>query len=115
MNHDPRNDGYVTVGDLYAVFSKYMHFLDDKLWVEDGPVPRKVHIVEFVDNIRLALIQKAKNNFDFWIERNPTVLKRAMETARKLAIDTESVNKPDSREEYYARRDRSRGRFGSET
>jgi hypothetical protein len=52
----------ITVQDVYNVVTEHMNALDN-LWPDhDMHGPRKVHIVELIDAIKLRLIQCAERN-----------------------------------------------------
>lgn len=53
----------LTVDDVYKVVSEHMIALDE-LWPENEAPPRKVHIVELIDGIKLKLAQIAAKNAD---------------------------------------------------
>jgi hypothetical protein len=55
-------DRQITVQDVYNVVREHMVSLD-ALWPDsDRHGPRKVHIVELIDSIKLKLIQRAEKN-----------------------------------------------------
>lgn len=60
---DP-NGPLLTVQDVHNTFREHMIALD-QLWPDTERFgPRKVHIVELLDAIKLRLVQKAEKNLD---------------------------------------------------
>ncbi len=56
------DEGSITVQDVYNVITEHLHALDT-LWPDsDQHGPRKIHIVELLDAIKLRLIQRAEKN-----------------------------------------------------
>lgn len=56
------DDRLITVQDVYNTIAEHLHMLD-KLWPEGERFgPRKVHIVELLDAIKLRLVQRAETN-----------------------------------------------------
>lgn len=56
------DDFFISVQDVYNVIAEHMNKLDE-LWPEaDIHGPRKVHIVELLDAIKLRLVARAEKN-----------------------------------------------------
>jgi hypothetical protein len=56
------DDRLLSIQDVYNVVSEHMNALDH-LWPDSEPHgPRKVHIVEIIDGIKLKLVQRAEKN-----------------------------------------------------
>ncbi len=53
----------LSMRDVYGVISEHMTKLDD-LYPEPDSRPRKVHVIELLDAIKLRLAQRAEKNAD---------------------------------------------------
>ncbi len=81
------DDRLLTVQDVYNALAEHMNKLD-QLWPDSEPHgPRKVHIVELFDAIKLRLVERARKN----AERYESPFEKA---AKKITGTTRDVSKP---------------------
>lgn len=71
MSREPRerdpNGPLITVQDVHNAIAEHMKALDE-LWPDDDRFgPRKVHIVELIDGIKLRLTQRAEANLNRYV------------------------------------------------
>ncbi len=80
-------DHLLTVQDVYNVVTEHLNALDT-LWPDSEQFgPRKIHIVELIDGIKLKLAAKA--------EKNATKYESPFEkAARKITGTTRDVTRP---------------------
>lgn len=58
------DDRILSVQDVYNAFAEHMTKLD-QLWPDGDPTgPRKIHIVELMDAIKLRLAERARKNLE---------------------------------------------------
>lgn len=70
----------ITVQDVHNVVREHMVALD-QLWPDDDRYgPRKVHIVELIDAIKLRLIQRAEANINQYVSPFEKAAKKIMGT-----------------------------------
>lgn len=82
------NEYILTVDNVYNIVDEHMNKLDE-LWPDAEPHgPRKVHIVELIDAIKLRLIQQAEKN----AARYESAFEKA---AKKITGYKEPVQKKD--------------------
>ncbi len=80
-----QDDRLITVQDVYNVVAEHMSALDT-LWPEtDMHGPRKVHIVELIDGIKLGLVKRAEKNASLYESPFEKAAKKITGTARDIA------------------------------
>ena len=65
--------GFIPLDELQNIFTEAQRALDEIVYPNEGQPPRKVHMTEFLNNLKLRLIQRSRTNLKRYLETHPTV------------------------------------------
>ncbi len=77
--------GFVSVDEIQNVFSFELSKIDNELSRDGMPLDYKI-VVEWIDSIRLTLMQRARTNVEDYLRKNPAIRKEKREVkAQEMA------------------------------
>lgn len=82
--------GFVPIDEIQSTFTQEFRAIEDDIRINGMPHDHRI-VVEWIDNIRLRLLQRARHNLDSYIKQNPHVRKEAMQV--KAAADQEDTKR----------------------
>lgn len=89
------DDQLITVQNVVNVIAEHMNKLDE-LWPDSEQFgPRKVHIVELIDAIKLRLIQQAEKNANRYESAFERAAKKITGTTRDLSKTKPQLKPPE--------------------
>lgn len=78
MSGDP-DLGFITLDDVQNVFSVEMSKMNDDICNNGYPQDPKI-LMDYLDELRLRLMQRARNNLKDYLHKNPDVKKKERES-----------------------------------
>ncbi len=88
--------GFVTVDEVQNVFSYEVGKIEEDIAKNGFPLDHKI-VMEWMDSIRLRLVQRARFNMDDYVKKNPEVRRQKRED--KDANDAQSLKAQETWQE----------------
>lgn len=101
--------GFVDLNELQNVFATELAKIDENIRINGGVPQNHRIIIEWIDNIRLSLISKARNNMQGYLQKHPEI-RQGIRDERQAKETTEARKSWKDRVE----KNRERARLGEE-